>query len=197
MNFLVLFVSRICRRFLFDACRLSKILLAQKEIDTRVIKCLLKLPWTLQRKCGMPILQPSCRSMTFWRPRHSSYDNKFSTWIEANCERHKTRSTLSVRTHKKMFAANFSVPGQYVDDHINIPDGFFLVEANITLKAQFLIFFMLDSIALFISLAVMVVQTLMVVIERKAKKQMMVIINKLMWLAYVLFQLRFWRCLLL
>lgn len=129
-----------------------------------------------------------------------SYDNKFSTWIEANCERHKTRSTLSVRTHtahKKMFAANFSVPGQYVDDHINIPDGFSLVEANITLKAQFLIFFVFDSIALFISLAVMVVQTLVVVIERKAKKQMMAIINKLTWLAYVLLQLRFWRCLLL
>lgn len=96
-----------------------------------------------------------------------------------------------------MFAANFSVPGQYVDDHINIPDGFSLVEANITLKAQFLIFFVFDSIALFISLAVMVVQTLVVVIERKAKKQMMAIINKLTWLAYVLFQLRFWRYLLL
>ncbi|KAL2470432.1 Ankyrin repeat family protein [Abeliophyllum distichum] len=89
------------------------------------------------------------------------------------------------------FAAIFSVPGQYVDDPINIPDGSALGEANITRKAPFLIFFVFDSIALFISLAVVVVQTSVVVIESKAKKQMMAIINKVMWLACVLISVAF------
>ncbi|XP_057782765.1 ankyrin repeat-containing protein At5g02620-like [Salvia miltiorrhiza] len=84
------------------------------------------------------------------------------------------------------FAAIFTVPGQYVDDPNNIPPGHSLGEANIAPKAAFLIFFVFDSIALFISLAVVVVQTSVVVIESKAKKQMMAIINKLMWLACVL-----------
>ncbi|XP_073056879.1 ankyrin repeat-containing protein At5g02620-like [Primulina eburnea] len=84
------------------------------------------------------------------------------------------------------FAAIFTVPGQYVDDPKNIPPGMSLGEARIAPKIPFLIFFVFDSIALFISLAVVVVQTSVVVIERKAKKQLMAIINKLMWLACVL-----------
>lgn len=84
------------------------------------------------------------------------------------------------------FAAIFTVPGQYVDDPQNIPPGMSLGEARIAPKIPFLIFFVFDSIALFISLAVVVVQTSVVVIERKAKKQLMAIINKLMWLACVL-----------
>lgn len=84
------------------------------------------------------------------------------------------------------FAAIFTVPGQYVDDPNNIPPGLSLGEANIAPKVAFLIFFVFDSIALFISLAVVVVQTSVVVIESKAKKQMMAIINKLMWLACVM-----------
>lgn len=84
------------------------------------------------------------------------------------------------------FAAIFTVPGQYVDDPSNIPEGLSLGEANIAPKAAFLIFFVFDSIALFISLAVVVVQTSVVVIENRAKKQMMAIINKLMWLACVM-----------
>nr|GLL36102.1 uncharacterized protein At4g38062-like [Ipomoea trifida] len=47
----------------------------------------------------------------------------------------------------------------------------------------FTVFIIFDSLALFISLAVVVVQTSVVVVERKAKKQMMAVINKLMWLA--------------
>ncbi|KAM6578727.1 hypothetical protein CsatB_030564 [Cannabis sativa] len=89
------------------------------------------------------------------------------------------------------FAAIFTVPGQYVDDPKNIPLGFTLGEANIASKAPFLIFFVFDSIALFISLAVVVVQTSVVVIESKAKKQMMAVINKLMWLACVLVSVAF------
>ncbi|KAL2239509.1 ankyrin repeat-containing protein At5g02620 [Sesamum indicum] len=84
------------------------------------------------------------------------------------------------------FAAIFTIPGQYVDDARSIPDGQVLGEAHIAPKVPFIIFFIFDSIALFISLAVVVVQTSIVVIESKAKKQMMAIINKLMWLACVL-----------
>jgi hypothetical protein len=54
-----------------------------------------------------------------------------------------------------------------------------------------MIFIIFDSIALFISLAVVVVQTSIVVIERKAKKQLMSVINKLMWLACVLISVAF------
>ncbi|XP_021278740.1 ankyrin repeat-containing protein At5g02620-like [Herrania umbratica] len=89
------------------------------------------------------------------------------------------------------FAAIFTVPGQYVDDPNDIPPGHSLGEANIAPNPAFIIFFIFDSIALFISLAVVVVQTSVVVIESKAKKQMMAIINKLMWLACVLISVAF------
>ncbi|KAE9616638.1 putative ankyrin repeat-containing protein [Lupinus albus] len=89
------------------------------------------------------------------------------------------------------FAAIFTVPGQFVDDPEDIPPGMSLGEANIAQNVPFLIFFVFDSIALFISLAVVVVQTSVVVIESKAKKQMMAIINKLMWLACVLISVAF------
>ncbi|KAL3620636.1 hypothetical protein CASFOL_035548 [Castilleja foliolosa] len=84
------------------------------------------------------------------------------------------------------FAAIFTVPGQYVDDPNDISPGLSLGEANIAPQVPFLIFFVFDSVALFISLAVVVVQTSVVVIESKAKKQMMAVINKLMWLACVM-----------
>ncbi|XP_050215132.1 ankyrin repeat-containing protein At5g02620-like [Mercurialis annua] len=89
------------------------------------------------------------------------------------------------------FAAIFTVPGQYVDDKNNIPAGQSLGEANIAPQASFIVFFIFDSIALFISLAVVVVQTSVVVIESKAKKQMMAVINKLMWLACALISVAF------
>lgn len=89
------------------------------------------------------------------------------------------------------FAAIFTVPGQYVDDPENIPPGVSLGEANIAPQVPFIIFIIFDSIALFISLAVVVVQTSVVVIESKAKKQMMAVINKLMWLACVLVSVAF------
>ncbi|GAU27194.1 hypothetical protein TSUD_107850 [Trifolium subterraneum] len=89
------------------------------------------------------------------------------------------------------FAAIFTVPGQFVDDPNNIPEGMTLGEANISPQLPFIIFFVVDSIALFISLAVVVVQTSVVVIESKAKKQMAAIINKLMWVACVLVSVAF------
>ncbi|RZC76166.1 hypothetical protein C5167_000340 [Papaver somniferum] len=89
------------------------------------------------------------------------------------------------------FAAIFQVPGQFVTDPDNIPPGLELGEANIAPDVPFMIFFLFDSVALFISLAVVVVQTSVVIIERKAKKQMMAVINKLMWLACVLISVAF------
>ncbi|KAG8374289.1 hypothetical protein BUALT_Bualt11G0116000 [Buddleja alternifolia] len=81
------------------------------------------------------------------------------------------------------FAAIFTLPGQYVDNPQNIPLGFSSGEANIAPNIEFTIFLISDSLALFISLAVVVVQTSVVVVERRAKKQLMAVINKLMWLA--------------
>uniref|UniRef100_A0A0D3FGZ1 PGG domain-containing protein n=1 Tax=Oryza barthii TaxID=65489 RepID=A0A0D3FGZ1_9ORYZ len=89
------------------------------------------------------------------------------------------------------FAAIFTVPGEYVDDAGSLTPGQALGEANISHQTAFLIFFVFDSVALFISLAVVVVQTSVVVIERKAKKQMMAVINKLMWVACVLVSVAF------
>ncbi|GAB4833688.1 hypothetical protein Ancab_031935 [Ancistrocladus abbreviatus] len=87
------------------------------------------------------------------------------------------------------FAAIFTVPGQYADN--NPPPGLSAGEANIAPRTEFMIFFIFDSFALFISLAVVVVQTSLVIIERKAKKQMVAVINKLMWLACVLISVAF------
>ncbi|KAF5195080.1 Ankyrin repeat-containing protein [Thalictrum thalictroides] len=84
------------------------------------------------------------------------------------------------------FAAIFTVPSLYADEPRKIPIGLSLGEANIAPQLPFMIFFIFDSIALFISLAVVVVQTSVVAIESAAKKQMMAVINKLMWLACVL-----------
>ncbi|KAK2643187.1 hypothetical protein Ddye_024950 [Dipteronia dyeriana] len=84
------------------------------------------------------------------------------------------------------FAAIFTIPGQYVDSQDKVKPGMTLGQANVARKAAFLVFFIFDSVALFISLAVVVVQTSVVVIESKAKKELMAYINKLMWLACVL-----------
>lgn len=88
------------------------------------------------------------------------------------------------------FAAIFTVPGQYVTSD-NLAPGLQLGEANISHNTAFIVFFVVDSLALFISLAVVVVQTSVVVIESRAKKQMVAIVNKLMWLACVLISVAF------
>ncbi|XVF76567.1 hypothetical protein PTKIN_Ptkin13bG0276100 [Pterospermum kingtungense] len=89
------------------------------------------------------------------------------------------------------FAAIFSVPGQYADSPQDLSPGISPGQARIASKLPFMIFIVFDAIALFISLAVVVVQTSVVVIHRKAKKQMMAVINKLMWLACVLISVAF------
>lgn len=86
------------------------------------------------------------------------------------------------------FAAIFSLPGQYPQE---VPTGFSPGEANIAPNIEFAVFLIFDSLALFISLAVVVVQTSVVVVERRAKKQLMAIINKLMWLACVFISVAF------
>ncbi|XP_076938714.1 ankyrin repeat-containing protein At5g02620-like [Bidens hawaiensis] len=86
------------------------------------------------------------------------------------------------------FAAIFQLPGQYVD---NPKDGFSLGEGNIASNPEFIVFLIFDSLALFISLAVVVVQTSIVVVEKRAKKQVMAVINKLMWLACVFVSVAF------
>ncbi|XP_054778273.1 ankyrin repeat-containing protein At5g02620-like [Prosopis cineraria] len=91
------------------------------------------------------------------------------------------------------FAAIFNIPGQYPDlqNGKALPPGMSVGEAYIAPQMGFLIFIIFDSTALFISLAVVVVQTSVVVIEREAKKQMTAVINKLMWLACVLISVAF------
>lgn len=98
---------------------------------------------------------------------------------------------VSVLIATVAFAAIFTLPAQYADEPKNIPSGFSLGEANIAPKLPFKIFLIFDSLALFISLAVVVVQTSVVVVERKAKKELMAIINKLMWLACVFISIAF------
>ncbi|KAJ9540539.1 hypothetical protein OSB04_027045 [Centaurea solstitialis] len=89
------------------------------------------------------------------------------------------------------FAAIFQLPGQYVDDSKHIPAHFYLGEGNIASKPEFIVFLIFDALALFISLAVVVVQTSIVVVEKRAKKQVMAVINKLMWLACVFVSVAF------
>ncbi|KFK31178.1 hypothetical protein AALP_AA6G079100 [Arabis alpina] len=86
------------------------------------------------------------------------------------------------------FAAIFTVPGQYEEDPLK---GALLGTAHIANKAPFLVFFVFDSLALFISLAVVVVQTSVVVIEQKAKKKLVFVINKLMWCACLFISIAF------
>lgn len=73
------------------------------------------------------------------------------------------------------FAAIFTVPGGD-DDH---------GMAVVVRRASFKIFFIFNAIALFTSLAVVVVQITLVRGETKAEKRVVEVINKLMWLASV------------
>eukprot|EP00268_Persea_americana_P064723 TRINITY_DN8546_c0_g2_i1.p1 TRINITY_DN8546_c0_g2~~TRINITY_DN8546_c0_g2_i1.p1 ORF type:complete len:414 (+),score=70.39 TRINITY_DN8546_c0_g2_i1:487-1728(+) len=87
------------------------------------------------------------------------------------------------------FAAIFTVPGQYVPDDKD--RGLSAGQAYIARKSAFIIFLLCDSVALFIALAVVVVQTSVVVIERRAKKQLVFVVNKLMWVACVFISVAF------
>ncbi|XP_074580936.1 ankyrin repeat-containing protein At5g02620-like [Curcuma longa] len=77
------------------------------------------------------------------------------------------------------FAAIFQLPGSFVSDD----EGYTPGQAYIAENAAFIIFLISDSLALFISLAVVVVQTSLIVVEQNAKMRMVFVMNKLMWLA--------------
>ncbi|RWR83926.1 Ankyrin repeat [Cinnamomum micranthum f. kanehirae] len=85
------------------------------------------------------------------------------------------------------FAAIFQLPGGFAEDQTGFTPG----QAQIANYAAFITFLIFDSIALFISLAVVVVQTSVVVIEQKAKKKLMFVINKLMWMACLFISVAF------
>jgi Domain of unknown function len=86
------------------------------------------------------------------------------------------------------FAAIFTVPGQFVEQPT---EGLTLGQAFVADNAAFIVFLVFDSLALFISLAVVVVQTSLIVVEQKAKKRMVFVINKLMWLACLFISVSF------
>uniref|UniRef100_A0A0D6R223 PGG domain-containing protein n=1 Tax=Araucaria cunninghamii TaxID=56994 RepID=A0A0D6R223_ARACU len=73
------------------------------------------------------------------------------------------------------FAAIFTVPGG------NISSG----EATVANRPSFQIFFIFNAIALFTSLAVVVVQITLVRWETKSQRKVVTVINKLMWLASI------------
>ncbi|KAG9444478.1 hypothetical protein H6P81_015818 [Aristolochia fimbriata] len=75
------------------------------------------------------------------------------------------------------FMAIFNLPGQYVDEGNDVG------KAKIADQKGFQIFCLMNATALFISLAVVVVQITLVVWETNAQKQLVSIVNKLLWAA--------------
>ena len=76
------------------------------------------------------------------------------------------------------FGAIFQVPGQYTSSD---GDGYSVGQAYISNGPAFSIFLLSDCFALFVSLAVVVAQTSLIVVDQKAMKWMIFVINKLMW----------------
>ncbi|XWS63972.1 hypothetical protein CRYUN_Cryun06bG0147200 [Craigia yunnanensis] len=75
------------------------------------------------------------------------------------------------------FLAIFNLPGQYITDE---PDS---GKANIADQVSFRVFYLLNATSLFISLAVVVVQITLVAWDTTAQKQVVSVVNKLMWAA--------------
>lgn len=75
------------------------------------------------------------------------------------------------------FMAIFNLPGQYLQD------GGEVGKAYIADERGFRVFCLLNATALFISLAVVVVQITLVAWETRAQKQVVSVVNKLMWTA--------------
>jgi hypothetical protein len=78
------------------------------------------------------------------------------------------------------FVSIFNLPGQYYQ---NTASGEDIGEAKIVKLTGFRVFYLLNATALFISLAVVVVQITLVAWETGAQKQIIKIVNKLMWSA--------------
>ncbi|XP_031271673.1 ankyrin repeat-containing protein At2g01680 [Pistacia vera] len=75
------------------------------------------------------------------------------------------------------FLALFNLPGQYIED------GSQAGKATIGDKVGFRVFCLLNATSLFISLAVVVVQITLVAWDTRAQKQVVSVVNKLMWAA--------------
>ncbi|KAL5553242.1 hypothetical protein UlMin_040643 [Ulmus minor] len=75
------------------------------------------------------------------------------------------------------FLAIFNLPGQYVKF------GKEAGKANIANHVGFQVFYFLNAMALFISLSVVVVQITLVAWDTSAQKQVVSVVNKLMWIA--------------
>lgn len=75
------------------------------------------------------------------------------------------------------FVAIFNLPGQYLQDGPEVG------EAYIAGKTGFRVFCLLNATALFLSLAVVVVQITLVAWETDAQKQVVQVVNKIMWAA--------------
>ncbi|XP_059447218.1 ankyrin repeat-containing protein At2g01680 [Corylus avellana] len=75
------------------------------------------------------------------------------------------------------FLAIFNLPGQYFTDGSNVG------KAKIADNVAFRVFCLLNATSLFISLAVVVVQITLVAWDTRAQKQVVSVVNKLMWAA--------------
>ncbi|XP_022990084.1 ankyrin repeat-containing protein At2g01680-like [Cucurbita maxima] len=75
------------------------------------------------------------------------------------------------------FLAIFNLPGQYIQKGKDVG------KANIADNMGFQVFCLLNTISLFISLAVVVVQITLVAWDTTAQKQVVSVVNKLMWAA--------------
>lgn len=75
------------------------------------------------------------------------------------------------------FLAIFNLPGNY------LMGGHEVGKANIAGLVGFKVFYILNAISLFISLAVVVVQITLVAWDTRAQKQVVSVVNKLMWVA--------------
>ena len=80
------------------------------------------------------------------------------------------------------FASIYTVPGNYAGPQNLSQPGLSLGQAMIAKKVAFQIFFIFDSVGLFISLAVVVVQVSLVAWERKAQSKVIFVFNNLMWM---------------
>ncbi|KAK7398871.1 hypothetical protein VNO78_10045 [Psophocarpus tetragonolobus] len=78
------------------------------------------------------------------------------------------------------FLAIFNLPGQYI---MKEGPGAEIGKANIADHVSFQVFCLLNSTSLFISLAVVVVQITLVAWDTRAQKQIVSVVNKLMWAA--------------
>lgn len=75
------------------------------------------------------------------------------------------------------FLAIFNLPGNY------IKKGHETGKANMAKQVGFQVFYLLNAISLFVSLAVVVVQITLVAWDTRAQKQVVSVVNKLMWAA--------------